>query len=118
MANANWPDTLPQRFTAGSYSRSHPDNRMRTAMEVGPAKLRRQQTLNVYTIAGDMVMSRAQLTDLRSFVDATTGGGVLAFNFPDQECGSAVEARFVSLPATARRTNSTFTVSLELEVLP
>lgn len=115
-----WDATLPQRFLIDGLEETIPDNRLRSDNDVGPAKVRRQQTLNVYSIKGSMILTVAQKTTLQTFVNTTTGGGILPFDFPDPNdpASSTVEVRFgKTLPVFTPRGPYWFT-TIELEVLP
>jgi hypothetical protein len=79
----SWPSTLPQYLLVQGFGQSLPEGRVRSANDVGPPKVRRRSSQNIYTITGQMVMTFDQWADLQTFVNSTTGGGTLPFLFRD-----------------------------------
>jgi hypothetical protein len=79
----SWPPTLPQHLLVQGFGQSLPEGRVRSANDVGPPKVRRRSSQNVYIITGQMVMTFDQWADLQTFVNSTTGGGTLPFLFRD-----------------------------------
>jgi len=79
----SWPPTLPQHLLVQGFGQSLPEGRVRSANDVGPPKVRRRSSQNIYIITGQMVMTFDQWADLQTFVNSTTGGGTLPFLFRD-----------------------------------
>lgn len=79
----SWPSTLPQHLLVQGFGQSLPEGRVRSANDVGPPKVRRRSSQNIYIITGQMVMTFDQWADLQTFVNSTTGGGTLPFLFRD-----------------------------------
>ena len=113
-----WPATLPQKFRYPSYRRETPDNRLRSPMDVGPAKLRPRSSAQAAPISGVMNMTLAQWSELLTFGGTTLLQWSLPFTFPDPDAGSDLLLRFVKLPTREPITPDRMAVSLELEILP
>ena len=77
----SWPPSLPQGFTVGSVEVKLKSNVIQTAMDVGPAKRRRRDTVKEYSVSGGMVMSAEQFETFEIFFEDTLGGGVLSFDW-------------------------------------
>lgn len=117
---ATWPGSLPQAFQHRSLQLGIADNRLRSAVDVGPAKVRRRSSLNVAALGGDMVMTAAQKATFETFVNSTLGGGTLPFDFPDpDDSGSTIDVRFGQrLPVMKPYGAEHWMVTIELEILP
>lgn len=118
MAIANWPATLPQSFHLNGFSREYPENRLRTRVDVGPAKVRRRQTLAAAKMTGNMYLDTTQKTELDTFIETTTISGSLCFNFPVPEGGTVVCRFGEALPLISMVSPDTYMVTIELEILP
>lgn len=78
-----WPSSLPQSLLLDGFGQALPENRLRSSVDVGPAKVRRRTSQNVYLLSGDMVMTVEQWRILQSFVRNDLGEGSLPFTFLD-----------------------------------
>lgn len=119
-ASYTWPTTLPQKVQRG-YTETVGMNILRTAMDAGPAKMRRRSIrpdqLNV-----SFTMTTAQVTTLDTFL-TTSIKGTARFYFPHPRKETTVEVRIVPTQdgALYNLTNigpGFWTVALQLEVLP
>jgi|TARA_A100001391_G_scaffold205427_1_gene206148 hypothetical protein len=96
-----------------------PDNRLRSQVDVGVPKVRRRGSLQPYFISGRMTLDEDQRADLLTFVSATTGGGVLPFNFPDPFAGDDLLVQFGNeLPQISDVRGLNYFYQITLEVLP
>lgn len=117
MAVAVWPASLPQRFWKDQYQEGMGDGRARMPMEAGPAKLR-LRTRMPRPLSGTMVLSTAQLTTLRGFVDGDLAGGTLPFTFPAQSESGTWLVRFAGELPSWGAIGIQWRVSLSLEIMP
>ncbi|KFC73192.1 hypothetical protein FG93_01936 [Bosea sp. LC85] len=115
-----WPATLPQKLQSDDYSEQEAENRIRSANDVGPAKVRRRTTANVQPVSGSLIMSLDQKALLKSFVSETLLGGALPFWFPNPNGGADWLVRFADggLPTWAPFGAIEWRASFKLEVLP
>jgi hypothetical protein len=113
-----WPVSLPQDFLRNSYQSAAAENRIRSQPDTGPAKVRRRSTANVRPMAGNMNITDAQLTALKTFYDTTTLSGSLPFTFPDPETAATLLVRFDGVPGWSYVSPDVWLVMLKLEVLP
>lgn len=114
-----WPAGLPQRPLSSGFSETPPENVVRTAMDAGPAKIRRRFSAGVRMFSVQYNIDDTGVGLVDTFYTTTLEGGVLSFDFPDPRSGSTISARFVGAPKfTALSGGSVFQVSMELEELP
>jgi hypothetical protein len=117
--NAIWPSLLPQNILVEGYVETPPQILVRTAMDVGPAKVRPRYTQGIRTIKGSVAMTRDQVEILRAFVDTTLDGGTLAFEWTHPRTDAVVNLRFVEIPtAEAVLPDGLWLTRLSLEVVP
>lgn len=116
---ADWPITIPQTLSVDGYGEAAPDTNIRSAMDAGPAKVRRRATCAVRPVTGKMVMTEAELGDFRDFYDDDLLGGSLRFNWVDPWDGTtAVEMRFTAPYTISAFGHEAFEVGMSLEILP
>jgi len=119
-----WPATLPTKFNETDYTEGVANNLLRSQMDYGPAKIRRRTSANPRPVSGSMQMTNEQLEDLITFVDTTTLGGSLPFDFPAQRGGGTWLARFGNEGLPTWKPNGymddevAWTVTMKLEILP
>ena len=116
-----WPSSLPQYLDVRGASLGLPENRLRSDVDIGPAKLRPIVSLNVRPISGTMRMTTAQWRRLSAFVRNTLRSGTLPFDFPDPLTlgRTTIKVRFADeLPAARATSQGRWQVSLKLEVMP
>lgn len=112
----DWPMTLPQAPVQDGYQESPANNTIRTSMDVGPAKVRRRQTVGVRTLQCTYELSQAQVQILDDFFVSYTASGAVPFNLPHPRTGALVPARFAEPPAYSSREHEA-TASCKFEVL-
>lgn len=114
-----WPASLPEGFTFESYNEGVGDGRLRSQTDTGPGKVRRRSSAMPRSLAGQMVMTGAQLETFISFVETTLANGVLPFAFKSQRGGASILVRFgEELPSWQRHGAGKYLVTLNLEILP
>lgn len=114
---ATWPATLPAPALS-SLQESPPDNLIRSAMDKGPAKLRRRTTANIRPISFTLMLTPAQVDVLDIFYDVTTFSGVDEFDYTHPRTGNPVTARFADRPQYQEREKVVYAVAVSLEILP
>lgn len=127
----SWPASLPQtQFLNMTEQRQ--DARVRTAMDAGPAKMRRRFTTAVRTVMTPIVLDGTQRQAFDSFWINDTQEGTLKFSWSDPATDSTVNFRFVSpvmwtldsggapgIPATSGATGTRlWRAQLHLEIVP
>jgi hypothetical protein len=114
----NWPATLPQCLEVIGYGTALQSNLLRTAMDTGPAKVRRRSTAGVRPVTGRITVDKTDLATLVAFFDDSTLSGAIRFAWTDPDTGAAVEMRFVSPPQWTAHGAGKYLVALDLEILP
>jgi len=115
---ATWPATLPDPLVNG-YSEKYPaDQRLRTKMDKGPAKVRRRFSAGVRPFTVKYKLTAAQATTLETFVETTLSGGTLSFDWTQPRTSASVSARIVTGPDYEGDENDHYIATLTLEVLP
>lgn len=115
---ASWPSTLPQRPLSEGFTEQPMSNVVRSDMEVGPAKIRQRYTATIRQYGLRLMLTKAQIATLETFVDSTLGGGVLPFDWVDHRTGSAATYRFVQRPAYQPMGAEYWAAEIALEILP
>jgi hypothetical protein len=115
---AAWPETLPQSPLVEGFRETPADNSLRTAMETGPAKLRRRATSGAAGLTAGFLLDAAQLAALDIFYADTLQGGTLPFDFTHPISGETISCRFRQPPSRAALNGGYFRSVLELEVVP
>jgi hypothetical protein len=114
----NWPNTLPQCLEVAGYGTAMADTMLRTAMDAGPAKVRRRFTAGVRPVAGRITVDKDELATLKTFFADSTLSGAIRFAWADPDTGAAAEMRFVSPPQWTAHGAGKYLVALDLEILP
>jgi hypothetical protein len=112
---ATWATSLPQLFIQDSFQDTEPALFLRTEMDAGPPKLRRRFTAGHKIISGDMILTAAQKTTLRTFFQTY---GATQNTFPDPDEGSDLTVVFMAEPTYTPYGGSYWKVSLQFAVLP
>lgn len=119
MADIDWPAGLPQRPSWTNYQETPPNLVVRTQMDSGPPKVRRRFTAGVRPFkCGFDVLTATEIATLDDFFLNTTGGGALRFNWIHPRTGVAAELRFVSAPAYTAIGGLSYSVTMDMEILP
>lgn len=114
-----WPVTLPQILLVSGYQEGARDNNLRSAMDSGPAKVRRRATAAVRPVKGKLVMTAAQLEIFKSFYADDLLDGSLRFSWTEPtDSGTAAEMRFKEAPAWSAVDPGVYEVNMSLEILP
>lgn len=93
-----WPTTLPQAFLVEGYEEQKQDTRIRSIMDSGPAQTRRRFTAALEFFRGRLILTKTQMTLLKTFVDVTTNGGTSVFEWKHPTTGEIAEFLFLDLP--------------------
>lgn len=115
-----WPSTLPQKPKT-DYSETNGVIILRTAMDAGPAKMRRRgKRTDTMQVSYDL--STAQVAILDTFVKDSLMG-TIRFGFPHPRLGTVVEVRIVpqqdgALYSLGYILPERYSVTLQLEILP
>ena len=113
-----WPETLPQELLMDGYGGKAPDLLLRSAMEVGPSKVRRRATAGVRPVSGEMYLTAEQLEIFKEFYNDDLLAGSLRFDWTDPDDGTtAVEMRFTEAPSWSME-EGYYRITLALEILP
>lgn len=113
-----WPASLPAP-TLSSLVESPANNLIRSAMDKGPAKLRRRTTANVKPISFMLKLTAAQWDTLLEFYEVDTFSGAISFDFPHPRTEEPLSARFSGdPPQAAEQEGIVYIVNVSLEILP
>jgi len=119
MAIPPWPTSLPQRPLSDGFSETPPNLLVRSATDIGPAKVRRRATVGVSRLKAAFRLSPAQLTTFRSFFASDLQGGALSFSWTHPGTGAVGAFRIGSPPSIEPiAAGIAWRVSLDLELLP
>src|SRR5690554_3167365 len=99
---AEWPTELPPP-ALNTFREAPPDNRLRSTMDKGPAKVRRRTTANTYPIGFNLNLTDAEWSALKVFFNETTFGGTEVFDFTHPKTGEALQCRFMDVPEASDR---------------
>jgi hypothetical protein len=114
-----WPVGLPQNLMlAGHQQAIAADTLLRTPMDKGPPKVRSITDAAEVPLAGQITISYAQWSTLRTFYRTTLGNGALPFTWVDPLTDETVDMRFTAPPVSSGWDYQYGTVSLQLEILP
>lgn len=114
---AAWPGTLPDFFQVAGFVEIGANNIIRSAVDVGPEKVRRRTITNVRRHTGSMWLTAAQYTILRDFFENTHEYGALSFTMDDAH-GTNRTFRFIVPPRYTTVGPNNWQVKLDLEELP
>lgn len=112
-----WPGTLPTKPLQDGFSEGFPTNIIRTDMEIGPAKVRKRQTVGIRPFEVKYIFDGTELNTFRTFFNTTLQFGALSFDWFDPQSGAGVTARFIN-PPVIQSEGSLFSVTASIEILP
>lgn len=123
MADILWPAGLPQAPQVARYSQVDQERTVRTAMDVGPAIVRRRATAAIETCEIELRLTRAQVATLKAFFRDSALAGALPFEWKHHETGNPIDYRFTGPPkfsALAPRQDGTeyWSAAFSLEAMP
>lgn len=115
-----WPADLPQVLLVDGFSEEMGDSRIQSDPDSGPPKIRNRFSNVADKIAGQMILTYAQLVSLRDFVRLTTDGGALAFTLPSQYVAGETDllCTFDEMPVFTALGAGRYRAALSLRVLP
>ena len=115
---AAWPETLPQSPLAAGFSEQVPNTLIRTEMDAGPAKVRRRFTAGVRKLGMSMLLTKAQIAILDTFVVTTTNGGADQWTWENPRTKVTTSFRFVNLPTYKTHGGDDWTANFQVDILP
>ena len=119
MPIPSWPASLPQRPLADGFAETPPNLLVRSATDIGPAKVRRRTTVGVTRLKASFRLSSAQLAAFRTFFASDLQGGALSFSWTHPVTGAVGVFRIVPPPSiNPIAAGIAWRVSLDLELLP
>lgn len=118
-----WPGSLPQYAETDGLSEKDAPNAVRTAMETGPAKLRRRYTAVFTPIKATLIVDATQRATLKDFFRNTCKGGSQSFDWLHPMTREAATFRWVSPPEFTPLSGggaglALLRASLDLEIMP
>jgi hypothetical protein len=96
---AAWPDTLPTAPNQDGFQEDPPNNLIRTAMDIGLAKLRRRSTSAPRFITCAYDLTKAQVGYLETFYITTTYDGADPFTWTHPRTAGTLTVRFAAPPS-------------------
>lgn len=121
MPAETWPIGFPQKLLREDNSGRLGDGLIETQPDIGPPISRPRSTAVVDELAGSVLLTEAQLGQLKTFFRVTLAQGALPFYFPDQTTANdPVLVKFPKGRAPSWREvgPDTYRVQLTLSVLP
>jgi hypothetical protein len=113
-----WPPTLQDKLNEEAFSFTHGETKLRSDMDVGPAKVRRRYTKSVDPISCTIDVTQGEYSDFDYFYRTTLNGGVNQFTFDHPITGVPTDFRIVGTPQTRSIGGGNFRVSMQWEILP
>lgn len=115
----DYPTSLPPLHVISSFAATEADNVIRTAMDTGPAKVRRRSTAApLHWRMGHPAYTKVQLATFLQFYREDTAHGALPFGMEDPLSGGVIACRFAAPPQWSARGADLFSISVDLEILP
>lgn len=112
-----WPAGLPAHTEIEGYQETPPTLALRSAMDAGPAKVRRRFSAGPTAWRGTMLLTQAQAETLLAFWRETLAGGALAFEWAHPRTGAAATMRFTAPPELRHQAEGLWRAELTLEIL-
>jgi hypothetical protein len=118
MATAPWPATFPKPMFDG-YTEGLADGRLRSRTDIGPPKVRRRTTSMIRPMVFTLIMTDAQLTAFKTFINITILGGTLPFTMTDPVAGGTLTLQIgENMPNWSPLSNTKWLIRMECEVFP
>lgn len=114
MAAIDWPAGLPLA-RSGALTEQPISAYVDDGADVGMARRRKRFTRTLRIFSFTLRLTNAQLATLRTFIDTTSDGGVLRFNWTHPVTSVAYEVRFQSLPSVQQYFNGVWDAAITLE---
>jgi hypothetical protein len=119
MANAQWPSNIPSSPLLSSYDeREDEDNLLRTEMEIGPAKVRPQQSSSIPKLSFDIMMTSAEVSLFKTFYRTTLSNGSLPFDFLHPQENVTLTFRFMPPYPRYKTASDQYLVAMNVEIIP
>lgn len=118
MATIDWPTSLPQQLRVQGFGQTPLSGTIRTETAIGPAKLRQRYSAVPEDVRGTLLITKTQVTTLRTFYKDTLLSGSQPFNWVDPIDGSTVEMRFKEAITYESVGNDLYIARLTLEITP
>lgn len=115
MASIIWPASLPAYPELAVYSPEVQDQKIRTSMETGVAKVRRRYTASIMKHPVRITLSASQFETFKTFFNTTTQFGTLPINW---DFFGTNDLRFVGVYQYKYITPEIVQVTFTLEELP
>jgi hypothetical protein len=113
-----WPITLQSLVNEDGFSHALGETSIRSAMDIGPEKIRRRMTKSVDLFNVSINLTTTQYSVFYNFYDLTLNGGVESFYFNHPITGVQATYRMKGQPAIRSLGGGQFRVSMEWEQLP
>jgi hypothetical protein len=114
-----WPATLQQKVSSNSFSFKIGETRLKTEMDIGPAKYRRRFTKSVDQLSTSILLnSITEFNTFYSFFDSDLNGGINEFEIDHPITGVLSSFKFSSPPSITALGGGVFSVSMEWEIVP
>jgi hypothetical protein len=110
-----WPSTLPD--CAQTWEEQDVPVTIRTAMDIGPPKVRRRYTRTMRNVRVSFMLSHAEAMALRDFFELDTQGGVVEHSFRHPFRDALESFRFVEPPSISNLGAMACTVACSWEQL-
>lgn len=113
---ATFPANLQKKMIRSGYGIKPMDPVIRSDMEVGSPRTRRRTFARNDKVTFSLIVTEAELTQLRSFIDNDANGGAAWFDLALPGCEPADEAKLKAYPEIQRFSINCWKVDIEVEV--
>lgn len=113
---STWPASLPQYILQDGFSESFAKNTVRTAMDVGPPKMRKRSTNAPRPVSVQQYMTDTQLNVFDTFYASTLGWGAERFDWVHPRTQAVKEFRFTIEPVYTPE-GAGYMVQMKLEIM-
>lgn len=117
MALIDWPAGVPETPLRAGNRYGYQDNRIRSPMGYGPAKMRRRTTAEVKTLSFVFHWTPAEWAIFTNWYEVTLNK-VDPFNFVNPYDGLTIDARFIAEPVVTDHSCRGYRAQVLLEELP